>query len=65
MLAPIVSSNCSAASGGALKRKDFTAITRWTEKDALSPKLVSQLASFCRTTTPFLRFLAKALDLDS
>jgi uncharacterized protein (TIGR02453 family) len=47
-----------------IKRKDFTAITRWTEKDALSPKFVAQLTTFCRTATPFMRFLAKALDLE-
>jgi uncharacterized protein (TIGR02453 family) len=46
-----------------IKRKDFTAITEWSEKDALSPRFMAQLASFCRTTTPFMRFLAKAVDL--
>jgi uncharacterized protein (TIGR02453 family) len=47
-----------------IKRKDFTAITTWSEKDALSPRFMAQLTSFCRITTPFMRFLAKALDLE-
>ena len=47
-----------------IKRKDFTAILEWGENDALSPKFMARLASFCRTTTPFMRFLAKALDLE-
>jgi len=47
-----------------IKRKDFTAITRWSEKDALSPKFMAQMASFCRATSPFMRFLSKALDLE-
>jgi uncharacterized protein (DUF2461 family) len=47
-----------------IKRKDFTAITRWTEEAALSPKFMAQLTAFCRTATPFMRFLAKALELE-
>jgi uncharacterized protein (TIGR02453 family) len=46
-----------------IKRKDFTAITEWSEKEACSSKFMSQFTAFCRTTTPFMRFLAKALDL--
>ncbi len=46
-----------------IKRKDLTAITEWSEKDACSPKFMSQITAFCRTTTPLMRFLAKALDL--
>lgn len=46
-----------------LKRKDFIAVTRWSERDVLAPDFMKRLVAFCRATTPFTRFLTKALKL--
>jgi uncharacterized protein (TIGR02453 family) len=48
-----------------LKRKDFTAMARWSEKDALSAALPRKLEAFCKATLPFMRFLAQAVDLEA
>ena len=46
-----------------LKRKDFTAGVRLTEKDALSPRFLDQFTELCRDATPFMRFLTTAVGL--
>lgn len=46
-----------------LKRKDFTAGVRLTEKDALSPRFMEQFTDLCRDATPFMKFLTNAVGL--
>ncbi len=46
-----------------LKRKDFTAGVRLTEKDAVSPRFLDQFAELCRDATPFMKFLTAAVGL--
>ena len=44
-----------------VRRKDFVAIQRFREKDALSPRFLQTFVAFCRTAAPLNRFLCKAL----
>ncbi|HEV8353132.1 MAG TPA: DUF2461 domain-containing protein [bacterium] len=46
-----------------LKRKDFTAGVRLTEKDVLSPRFMEQFTDLCRDATPFMKFLTNAVGL--
>jgi uncharacterized protein (TIGR02453 family) len=46
-----------------LKRTDFTAGHRYTEKDACSRDFLDQFIETCRAATPFTRFLTDALGL--
>jgi uncharacterized protein (TIGR02453 family) len=46
-----------------LRRKDFVALQRLSEKDALSPRLLARFGSFCRVTAPLNAFLCRALGL--
>ena len=46
-----------------LKRKDFIAVTSFTQKDACSADFLDQFTQTCREAAPFVRFLGEALDL--
>ena len=46
-----------------LKRKDFFALTRFTEEEACAPGFIDEFAGTCRTFAPLARFLTRALDL--
>jgi uncharacterized protein (TIGR02453 family) len=46
-----------------LKRKDFTAGVRLTEKEAMSPRFMDQFTDLCRDATPFMKFLTQAVGL--
>ena len=47
-----------------LKRKDFIAYTRLTQKDVTSPGLPRRLAGRFRRVAPFVRFLCEAVGAD-
>jgi uncharacterized protein (TIGR02453 family) len=44
-----------------LRRKDFTAGRRLTQKQVTSPGFVDEYARICATATPFMRFLCAAV----
>jgi len=44
-----------------LRRKDFVAVQRLTEKDALSPRFMTRFIGFCRAAAPLNAFLCRAL----
>lgn len=44
-----------------LRRKDFVAVERLTERDALSPRFLGRFLAFCRTAAPLNAFLCRAL----
>lgn len=44
-----------------IRRKDFVAIRRFGEKDALSPRFLQTFVGFCRAAAPLNVFLCKAL----
>ncbi|MGH2348256.1 MAG: DUF2461 domain-containing protein [bacterium] len=46
-----------------LKRRDFTAGVRLSEKDAMSPRFLEQFTDLCRAATPFMKFLTNAVGL--
>ncbi|MEM7412669.1 MAG: DUF2461 domain-containing protein [Myxococcota bacterium] len=46
-----------------LKRKDFAAITGFTERDACAADFPKRLEGVWRSASPYLRFLTRALDL--
>jgi len=46
-----------------LKRKDFFALARFTEKEACSPGFIDRFDETCRAFAPMTRFLTHALDL--
>jgi len=46
-----------------IKRKDFVAVARFTEADALSAGLLKRYLAFCRAAAPLNAFLARALKL--
>ena len=47
-----------------IRRKDFVAVARLSEKDALSLRFLEQFVGFCRAASPLNAFLCKALGLD-
>ncbi len=47
-----------------LKRKDFIAMRHFDEADATGPGFFDDFVAFCRTTSPFQRFLCEALELE-
>ncbi len=47
-----------------LKRKDFVAMARFEEADALTDDFLERYVECCRIARPFVRYLAKALDLE-
>ena len=46
-----------------LKRKDFLAMTRFTEADACAPGFIRQFAGVCKAGAPFTAFLTSAVGL--
>ncbi len=46
-----------------LKRKDFIAGTRLTQKEVTSAGFLDEYARMCRTGSPFMRFLCAAVDV--
>ncbi len=46
-----------------LKRKDFTAGVRLTERDALSLRFLDQFTALCKDAAPFMKFLTDAVGL--
>ena len=46
-----------------LKRKDFIATTRLTQKAITADTFLADFAGDCRRATPFMRFLCEALDV--
>jgi uncharacterized protein (TIGR02453 family) len=46
-----------------LRRKDFLAITGFSERDACAPDFSGRLADAWRASAPLMRFLTRALDL--
>ncbi len=46
-----------------LKRTDFVASVRLTDKEVCAPDFISSFVSTCRTITPITRFVASALDM--
>jgi uncharacterized protein (TIGR02453 family) len=46
-----------------LKRADFVAVARLTQRDATAPGFVRELADLCAAGTPLVRFLSSALGL--
>jgi uncharacterized protein (TIGR02453 family) len=47
-----------------LKRKDFVSVASFTEKEATSAGFLGQYADTCKVASPYVRFLADALDLE-
>jgi uncharacterized protein (TIGR02453 family) len=43
-----------------LRRKDFIAVSRFEERDALEPGFLSEFAKRCAAGAPFMRFLCRA-----
>src|SRR5690606_22851639 len=46
-----------------LKRKDFIAVAKISQKEVLAPNFLDRFTALCRSVQPFNRFIAKALDL--
>ena len=46
-----------------LKQKDFLVVTDFTEEQVCAPDLVDRFAESCKTTAPYMEFLATALGL--
>jgi len=46
-----------------LKRKSFTSSVSFTEKQACAPDFPARFARACRSRSPLMQFLAKAMDL--
>lgn len=47
-----------------LKRKDFVTFTTLDEQAACEPGFLSEFVGTCRKASPFMRYIAEALDLD-
>jgi uncharacterized protein (TIGR02453 family) len=47
-----------------IKRKDFVAVARLTERDACSTDFIDRYAEHCRAAVPFMRFLTQAMGLE-
>ncbi len=47
-----------------LKRKDFVAMARFEEADAVADDFLDRYVECCRVARPFVRYLTKALDLE-
>ena len=47
-----------------LKRKDFITVTELDANEACLPGFLARYEKICRSSAPFLRFLAEALDLE-
>lgn len=47
-----------------LKRKDFIAVTGFTQKEACAPDFPKRFAETCNAAAPLVNFLTDALDLD-
>ena len=47
-----------------LRRTDHIVSLSWDEQTACSPDFLPRFARFCRDTSPLMRFLASALDLE-
>jgi uncharacterized protein (TIGR02453 family) len=47
-----------------IKRKDFIALTRWSDRDALAPGFLGEFTAFCKASMPLMRFLARAIKLE-
>lgn len=46
-----------------IKRKDFVAVSRYRDEQALAPGFLAEFVCFCRAALPLMRFLAKAAGL--
>ena len=46
-----------------LKRKDFIAVSNFSDKEACAPAFLDDFASRCRAAKPLLRFLTQSLDV--
>ncbi len=46
-----------------LKRKDFVVSARLSEQDACAPGFMDRFTVICRTATPFIGFVTKAIGL--
>lgn len=46
-----------------LKRKDFVASTRFSEEDACSPDFLTTFTRACRTMSPFVHYLTRAVNV--
>jgi uncharacterized protein (DUF2461 family) len=46
-----------------LRRKDFFASARLSEKDVVAPGFVDEYARVCRSAAPLMQFLCDALDV--
>ncbi len=47
-----------------LKRKDFVAMARFEEADAMADDFLERYVECCRIAAPFVRYLTEALDLE-
>ncbi len=47
-----------------LKRKDFIVLANASEKDLMSLAFMNTFTSFCRTTSPYIKFLVEAVGLE-
>jgi len=46
-----------------LKRKDFIAVNGRTQKEACTPDFMEDFAKTCRSVTPLVKFLTRAVEL--
>ena len=46
-----------------LKRKDFIAVAKLTQKQVTSPGFINDFAKLCRTGSPLVEFLCEAIDV--
>lgn len=46
-----------------LKRKDFIASSRLTQREVTSPDFLDEFTLMCRSATPYMRFLCEAVDV--
>jgi uncharacterized protein (TIGR02453 family) len=46
-----------------LKRKDFVAFTRFSEEETCSPEFLTSFTRACRTMSPLVRFLTRAVNV--
>jgi len=44
-----------------MKRRDFTAGTRLSQKQVTSEEFLDEYAAMCKTASPFLAFLSRAV----
>lgn len=47
-----------------LKRKDFIATTKLTQKEVLGDNFLDDFTDLCKRTAPFMRFVCEALDVE-